>query len=217
MANIQCQDLVLLVWCSCLVVADANSSKSPDASHPYLKIPRIRKIEEYLKTTRKQNLGTAKDDNLGIILYLSEAFNVVDERYLSVTIDAGELRDHLQHVNFVSPSVINTAKGLAPAVFRVGGTAADYAIYSPNGSNHTSSIRNDNVHDVQTNYTMSPQEWDTINEFTQKVGWDLIFGLNLKLRSPWPKGNWDSLNAIELIKYSTKKGYNVSWELGNGK
>ena len=44
----------------------------------------------------------------------------------------------------------------------------------------------------------------------------MVYGLNSKLRNPWPHGAWDTTNAEELLKYTISKGYDVSWELGNG-
>ena len=64
---------------------------------------------------------------------------------------------------------------------------------------------------------MTPMQWDAVNHFVKAVGWDLIFGLNALLRSPYPGGLWNSSNAREIISYSKSKNYNVQWELGNGK
>ena len=44
----------------------------------------------------------------------------------------------------------------------------------------------------------------------------MVYDLNSKLRDPWPHGSWDTTNAEELLKYTISKGYDVSWELGNG-
>ena len=64
---------------------------------------------------------------------------------------------------------------------------------------------------------MSAQQWDEVNHFSQVVGWDMIFGLNVLLRHPWPNGSWDSSNAEQLMKYTLSQGYKVNWELGNGR
>ena len=67
-----------------------------------------------------------------------------------------------------------------------------------------------------SNFTLLYSQWDALNEFSQAVGWDMVYGLNSKLRNPWPHGAWDTTNAEELLKYTISKGYDVSWELGNG-
>ena len=184
-----------------LVLADGDASSRSGSSREfdspaYLKLPGIRRAEENLKN---HNVGA---ENVSVLLYLEHPINVVNEGYLSVTLDAYQVRNQLKTADLRNASVISTAKGLAPAVFRIGGTDGDYAIFNANASG--------------SNWTLTTQEWDEINEFVSKVGWHLVFGLNLQLRKPWPIGAWDSSNAVELIKYSTQKGYNISWELGNG-
>lgn len=187
----------------------------------YLNLPHIRQAEERLQDWRigdgrRQIYGTAETASINVTVDLTKHINEVSDGYLSVTMDAIQLREHLQNVSFDAPSFISTAKGLAPAVLRVGGGDGDYAIFGngSNGSNATSKWSPDSG--SKSNYTVTTVEWDKVNQFVQKVGWHLVYGLNLKLRSPWPIGAWDSSNAIELIKYSTHKDYNVSWELGNG-
>ena len=69
---------------------------------------------------------------------------------------------------------------------------------------------------ADSNFTMTPQQWDEVNDFVQTVGWDFIFGLNGLLRTPYPNGSWDSDNARTLLSYTASKGYTVQWELGNG-
>ena len=68
----------------------------------------------------------------------------------------------------------------------------------------------------QSNFTMTPQQWDEVNKFVETVGWDFVFGLNALLRTPYPNGSWDSDNGRMLLSYSTSKNYTVQWELGNG-
>ena len=149
---------------------------------------------------------------VNITVELLRRIHEVSDGYLSVTMDAAELRNHLKNVNLSDPRVVNTARGLAPAVFRIGGTDGDYAIFGDNGSNTTTK----GSYESPSNFTFSAEIWDEVNTFARKVGWDLVFGLNSKLRSPWPNGAWDTSNAMQLMAYSKKKGYNVSWELGNG-
>ena len=67
-----------------------------------------------------------------------------------------------------------------------------------------------------SNFTMTGADWDIVNNFVLKVGWELIFGLNVFLVKDWKLKTWDSSNAQELIQYTLNKGYKVAWELGNG-
>ena len=84
--------------------------------------------------------------------------------------------------------------------------------YVQKHTDHFSSILAANV----SNFSMTAAQWDTLNQFTQHVGWELTFGLNSLLRNPYPVGVWDPKNAEELMKYSNSRGYTINWELGNG-
>ena len=53
----------------------------------------------------------------------------VDPEFLSVTIDASQIRENWKAINFTAPRVINMAKGLNPAMLRVGGTSADFLLF----------------------------------------------------------------------------------------
>lgn len=146
---------------------------------------------------------------------LDEASHVVSDQFLSVTIDAGSVRSNWDGLDLKSQRVINMGKALATAMLRIGGTEQDFLLF--NVSNIVK-----NQHHVQlrvgspVNFTMNVSQWDAINEYVQATDWDIIFGLNVFLRNPWPGGDWDTNNAEKLIKYTKSKGYKVNWELGNG-
>ena len=169
-------------------------------------------------------------DDTSIMLHLDAYTNEVSEQFLSVTIDAGAIRSNWKDINFTSPRVINLAKALHPAMLRVGGTSEDFIIFENDSEPRTR--QGSNVHEakssecdgttgctlqpVSANFTMNTSQWDAVNEFVRAVGWDFIFGLNLLLRKPWPNGTWDSYDAEQLLTYTSSKGYDVNWELGNG-
>ena len=61
---------------------------------------------------------------------------------------------------------------------------------------------------------VAAEMYDQLHQFVSKVGWMLIFDLNVLVRS---NGSWDPTNAIQLMDYTVKKGYKMAgWELGNG-
>ena len=153
----------------------------------------------------KQVLDTATRVNIDIDL--NSSINEVDEDYLSVTIDSQSIHDKWSDIDFNAAKVINMAKALSPAYVRVGGTPGDFLIFRRNASNQ--------VTEMFANFTMTPEQWDELNVFVNKAEWKLIFGLNNLLRQP--NGEWDSSNAELLIDYTMMKGYEVAWELGNGK
>ncbi len=137
---------------------------------------------------------------------LDSAQWVVSDQFLSVTIDAGTIRygDWTKY-NFTSPRMLNLARALSPAILRVGGTSQDYLIFQKNETQFAKI----------TNFSMTTEDWDTMNEFTCLAEWDFIFGLNALLRDN-TSGSWDSSNARDLFEYTHSKNYLVNWELGNG-
>ena len=146
---------------------------------------------------------------------LDEASHVVSDQFLSVTIDAGSVRSNWDGLDLKSQRVINMGKALAPAMLRIGGTEQDFVLFN-------TSNRVKNQYQVQpsvgspVNFTMNASQWNAINKYALVTGWDIVFGLNVFLRNPWPGGDWDTTNAEKLMKYTESKGYKVNWELGNG-
>lgn len=145
-----------------------------------------------------------------ISINLTDPLCIVSEQFLSITIDAGNIRENWDAINFTMPRVINQAKGLTPAMLRVGGTSQDFLLFQDGRGGRQ-------MHRTDSNFTMTTAQWDAVNEFVNTVEWDFIFGLNLLLRHNWPNGSWDSSNAELLLDYTTSKGYVVNWELGNGR
>ena len=143
------------------------------------------------------------EEENAIMVNLTGYVYEVSDQFLSVTIDAGNIKYNWEVINFTAPRVINMAKALAPAMLRVGGTSGDFIIFE-----ETTKLNQ------ESNFTMNTTEWDAVNMFVEAVGWDFIFGLNVLLRK---NGSWDSTDAEELMVYTTSKGYKVNWELGNGK
>lgn len=62
-------------------------------------------------------------------------------------------------------------------------------------------------------YYYLEEQWDSVHEFAKNAGMDLIVSINPTERI---NGVWDSRDALQLISYSNKKGYNVAWQLGYG-
>ena len=58
-------------------------------------------------------------------------------------------------------------------------------------------------------------QFGQLYNFTKNVGWRLIFDLNQMLRTA--DNHWNSTNAQLLINYTSSKGYDFDFELGNGK
>ncbi|XP_069687976.1 heparanase-like isoform X2 [Periplaneta americana] len=148
-----------------------------------------------------------------------------DERFLSITIDASKIQDGWVHENIKSGKLLRLATLLAPAYLRVGGTLADRLVFQPHG-NYSTMPHASNMSDggtcsyelkgcVPSNisfFSMSGADWTALNTFAQSAGLELLFDLNVLLRN---QSQWDSSNARQLIEFSDKFGFNVSWQLGN--
>ncbi|XP_077992425.1 heparanase-like isoform X1 [Glandiceps talaboti] len=134
----------------------------------------------------------------------------VSDKFLSVAIDAFMIRFHYNNLNFSSPRLLTLAKALTPGYLRVSGTAADFLTFNESVSTDVN-VWNGEYGNSQ-NFTMTVEDWDAINGFARKAGWDMIFGLNVLIRRD---NHWDPRNALKLFNYSIQKGYQLNWELGN--
>ena len=150
-----------------------------------------------------QEIDKQLEEENTITVNLTSYVHEVSDQFLSVTVGAEAIKHNWRRINFTAPRVINMAKGLAPAMLRVGGTSEDALIFEETNE----------LNGEESNFTMNTTQWDAVNMFVEAVGWDLIFGLNVLLRK---NGAWDSADAEELMTYTTSKGYKVNWELGNG-
>ena len=72
----------------------------------------------------------ATSEPVDLFLDMEGVLYEVDPEFLSVTIDAGQIHDNWSDINFTAPRIINMAKGLNPAMLRVGGTSADFLLFN---------------------------------------------------------------------------------------
>lgn len=116
---------------------------------------------------------------------------------------------------------------LAPGYFRVGGTMADRLHFIPQNQPRFKIKEITNIDGggcayestkcdiyLRPNFTMSADEWLTLNNLIANSGFTLLFDLNCLTR--FENGSWDSANAESLIAFSDKHNLSVIWELGNG-
>jgi heparanase 1 len=199
--------LSLLVLCGGLCYAAASPLNQIQESYPdSAVVTRVRQAETRIEQQlQRKSSGTKKLALDQILLDVVAPISEVDPQFLSVTIDSGDISRNWSGITFTAQRIINMARGLAPAMLRVGGTSGDYLIFN---SSTAETVQ-------QSNFTMTPQQWDEVNKFVETVGWDFVFGLNALLRTPYPNGSWDSDNARMLLSYSTSRNYTVQWELGN--
>ena len=55
---------------------------------------------------------------------------VVDPQFLSVTLEAGDIRSNWASIDFTAPRIISMARALNPAMLRVGGTSQDFLTFN---------------------------------------------------------------------------------------
>lgn len=161
------------------------------------------------------------DVDVPVAIDYDKAVAFTSPEFLSVTVDASEIGHNFSGLDLRSEKFLGMAKALSPAVLRFGGTAEDYITYNMSSS-HVSCTSNCclEAHGMDRAYDgaeqiMNSQQWDSLNMFAEAVGFKLIFGLNAQKRHS--DGSWDPSNAVQLIEYSKTKGYEVNYELGNGK
>ncbi|KAL5698260.1 heparanase [Ranunculus cassubicifolius] len=117
--------------------------------------------------------------------------------------------------------LLNAVKAFAPLKIRLGGTLQDKVTYSTNQQPCPHFVKNTSAMFGFTPGCLPMSRWDQLNNFFNKSGAVIIFGLNaLNGRTIASDGSavgpWDSSNAASFIRYTVDKGYNIyAWELGN--
>ncbi|CAJ2648090.1 unnamed protein product [Trifolium pratense] len=118
----------------------------------------------------------------------------------------------------------NAIKAFDPLRIRIGGSLQDQIIYQFGPQkNCTQMIKKDDGLFGFSVGCLPQNRWDRVNDFFNKSGVKLTFGLNALIGKKNSKedklnymGNWNPLNAITLMKYTILKGYKIdSYELGN--
>ncbi|XP_070781159.1 heparanase [Enoplosus armatus] len=178
-----------------------------------------------------------------VIVDLSAPVRRVDQRFLSVTIDASLASEEKFMYLLSSPKVRTLARALTPAFLRFGGTRQDFMVFTPQRHQPVSGVPAEEScdelelpswleerlkkewtqqqlilirEDLQRKYSrvkFTESTVDLLHSFTSCSGMDLIFGLNALLRTA--DNTWNSSNARSLLQYCESRRYRMSWELGN--
>ena len=138
----------------------------------------------------------------------SKVLSKVDPRFLSVAIGTHVVAERWNRFDFNHPRVLNMAKALSPAYFRLGGTSADLTIFEEkpkrNSPLNTTTELNTNysencfqtnnaeggnicedlslkLYKPKKNITLSGLDWINLNEFAEKVNWTFLFDINVSV------------------------------------
>lgn len=149
--------------------------------------------------------------------------NEVDERYLSFTIDLGQIAEPTRFWNpngsgettgrpsfdFGNDRMRNMAAALAPAFLRIGGTEADRVFYALNGPAPATPP-------APFKSVLSTKHLDALGSFALATGLDIAFTVNAGWGARTATGAWNSSHARALMRYVADRAYPFTvWELGN--
>ena len=159
----------------------------------------------------------------------AEPVFVVDERYLSICIDIGQIAEPTRFwnpdgsgetvggpsYNFANERLVNITAALSPGYLRIGGTEADRAYYALDGpvpSKPPAPFRS----------VLSAKHIDAIGTFAKATGLDICFAVNAGwgARAADAAGGsacaWRSTQTRDLMRYVASRGWPFRvWELGN--
>ncbi|XP_022138056.1 heparanase-like protein 2 [Momordica charantia] len=160
-----------------------------------------------------------------------------DENYICLTMDiwphnecnswtklcAWDGRASMLNVDLYLPILVNAVKAFKSLRIRVGGTLQDRLIYNVGpfkGLCHPFQANKDLLFDFSEG-CLYVERWDDLNDFFNKTGAIVTFGLNALLGKYKTKGiqwegDWNYSNAEALIQYTVEKNYQInSWEFGD--
>ncbi|KAK7093461.1 heparanase-like [Littorina saxatilis] len=142
-----------------------------------------------------------------------QSLGTITSHFVGVTIDTGAVEHNWATLDFSSKKVQTLARALVPTFFRLGGTSADAMTYVlDTGRDH--SDHSTIMAPAKPGFNMTAEQWVTINEFVQTVGWDFIFDFNALKRNA--DGSWNPDNARQLLQFSADRNYTIAgFEMGN--
>ena len=151
----------------------------------------------------------------------------VDERYLSFAVDTAQvvgglfwsaepvaqlIGEERQPVyDFSRPRLRALASELTPAFLRIGGSDADRVFYDMTDE----PVAEEELPE-EFEFVLTAEQVDGIFEFSEVMGFDVMFTLSAGPGARDEAGDWTPDMARTLLQYVSDNAYEVSlWELGN--
>ncbi|XP_071515866.1 heparanase-like [Panulirus ornatus] len=165
----------------------------------------------------------------------SAVLREVPATFLSVTFRPRVIQHGWMTFNTSSPVLRVMLRALSPALFRMGGSSANFVTYDPTvqepsfppsdalGDGPAGQLPSDDptehprmgthFHNSVKNFTISAGDWTQLLDFIEAVGMQLLLDLNQFYRDE--DGGWDPSNALLIMKDVAARGAHVMWQLGN--
>ncbi|KYQ46371.1 Heparanase [Trachymyrmex zeteki] len=143
-------------------------------------------------------------ENLILNINVKKAIAVTDQAFLSFTLDPATLQynDFIKNIE----KSTNLARGLAPAYIRLGGPQSNFYNFEQIYSHEINTDRNDMHFGTQ---------WTLIYQWAKNAGLDVIACITPHyINKEFRTDSRDPRNIAELLSFSDRMGYNISWQLG---
>ncbi|KYN16821.1 Heparanase [Trachymyrmex cornetzi] len=143
-------------------------------------------------------------ENLILNINVKKPIAVTDHAFLSFTLDLATLQynDFIKNIE----RSMNLARGLAPAYIRLGGPQSNFYNFGQVYSHEINTDRNDMHFGTQ---------WTLIYQWAKNTGLDVIVCITpYYIDNEFKTDSTDPRNIAELLSFSDRMGYNISWQLG---
>ncbi|KAG5313358.1 HPSE Heparanase, partial [Acromyrmex insinuator] len=142
--------------------------------------------------------------NLILNINVKKPIAVTDHAFLSFTLDPATLQynDFIKNIE----KSMNLARGLAPAYIRLGGPQSNFYNFGQVYSHEINTDQNDMHFGTQ---------WTVIYQWAKNTGLDVIACITPHyIDKEFKTDSTDPRNIAELLSFSDRMGYNMSWQLG---
>ncbi|KAG5345537.1 HPSE Heparanase, partial [Acromyrmex charruanus] len=143
-------------------------------------------------------------ENLILNINVKKPIAVTDHAFLSFTLDPATLQynDFIKNIE----KSMNLARGLAPAYIRLGGPQSNFYNFGQVYSHEINTDQNDMHFGTQ---------WTVIYQWAKNTGLDVIACITPHyIDKEFKTDSTDPRNIAELLSFSDRMGYNISWQLG---